>query len=292
MKIVPQAFYLSPAIKKIMVDGDCSIIHKQAYKMDLDNQRLLSAHALTIVSSGALMVHRDEGIPVKINSGEMVLLPKGLYAITDLIPDDNPFEATVIFFNDNIVKEFLEQKTNDISEVKPESTPSKFDVNSSFRAFIDQTISLYEHMKPGPSIVRNKILEALHMICDTNSNGAFIDKVLALKTNPKKELLRFMKLHFDKPLSVEQFAQLSGRSISSFRRDFRQSFKVSPKKWLIHQRLNKAEILLIQERITVTDAALSSGFTDIPHFIRSFNKQFLNTPKQYLLSKRDKNQSN
>lgn len=111
MKIVPQAFYMASAIKKIMVDGDCCIIHKKTEVADLDNQRLLAAHALTVVLNGGLVVHSDDGLPVQVNSGEMILLPKGLYAITDIIPDRQAFEALVFFFDDDITDSFLAQRS-------------------------------------------------------------------------------------------------------------------------------------------------------------------------------------
>lgn len=291
MKIVPQAFYQSTTIKKVMVANDCAIIHKKTNQADLDNHRLLSAHAITIVCSGDLMIHDDERLPLKVSPEEMVLLPKGLYAITDLIPKDQPFEAIVIFFNDDIVKEFLGQKAPENVFAAPDRNPSKFILNKSFKEYIDQTISLYSQMKPNATLVKNKLIEALHLISETCSDEFFLERMLKLRTHPKKELSRFMTLHFDKPLSVEQFANLSGRSVSSFRRDFREMFKISPKKWLIQKRLHKAETLLTQEKNTVIDAAISSGFTDIPHFIRSFNKHFQNTPKQYVLSQQRKNQS-
>ena len=110
MKIVPQAFYQARHIKKIMVDGQCGIIHKLTEKADLDNQRLLSAHALTLVLNGGLMIHTDDGLPLKVETGHMVLLPKGLYAITDLIPQEATFEAVVFIFDDELIEQFLTSK--------------------------------------------------------------------------------------------------------------------------------------------------------------------------------------
>lgn len=141
-------------------------------------------------------------------------------------------------------------------------------------------------------MVRAKLLEILYLISDFNPNGHFLEKIAELKANPKKDLSLFMTAHFDKPLGVETFAHLSGRSVSSFRRDFHKHFNIAPKKWLIRKRLDKAQRLLEREELSVKDVALHCGFTDIPHFIRSFEKQFSLTPKQYALANHIKIQAN
>ncbi|OEK02651.1 hypothetical protein BFP97_14465 [Roseivirga sp. 4D4] len=292
MKIVPQAFYTATTIKKVMVDGNCCIVHKKTEVADLDNQRLLAAHALTVVLNGGLVVHSDDGLPIQVGAGEMVLLPRGLYAITDLIPDDGAFEAIVFFFDDDVTDTFLEQRSINQEIVSSEKLPTKFSLNRPFKAFIEQTLTLYGQVKLDSNMVRGKLLEILHLIAEFNPNGHFLEKVAELKVNPKKDLSLFMLSHFDKPLAVETFANLSGRSVSSFRRDFHRDFNMAPKKWLIKRRLDKAQELLTKEYLSITDVAIRCGFSDIPHFIKSFEKQFATTPKQYALANYKKIQAN
>jgi len=275
-----------------MVDGDCCIIHKKTAVADLDNQRLLSAHALTVVLNGGLVVHSDDGLPVQVGPGEMILLPKGLYAITDLIPVHQAFEALVFFFDDDITDTFLAQREVYQEATCLEKSPTKFSLNKPFKDFLDQTLSLYSQIRVDPKMVRAKLLEILHLIAEFNPHGHFLEKIAELKANPKKDLSRFMQSHFDKPLAVETFASLSGRSVSSFRRDFHRQFNMAPKRWLIHKRLGKAQELLTKERLAVADVAMHCGFSDVPHFIKSFEKHFSITPKQYALANQEKIQAN
>ena len=287
MKVVPEAFYQIVDIKKVMVDGRCAVIHKQTGQQDLDNQRLLSAHALTIVKKGGLMVHTDEGIPTKVVEGQMALMPKGLYAITDLIPDDDVFEAVVLFFDDGLVKEYLDFKKLGAIEVASERLPVKFRVNSSFTIFIDQLLLLYGEVEAPQSLVRLKLIEALHLIDSKDPEGMFTQKIHELTAKPQKQMIRFMRDHFDKPLDIEDYAALFGKSVSTFRRDFHKHFGTAPKHWLIHQRMQKARLLLEQEDLSINMVAQQSGYQDVPHFIKSFQKHFVLTPKQYALSKRN-----
>lgn len=289
MKVVPQAFYQSNHVRKVMTDGLCAIIHKKTSEADLDNQRLLSAHALTIVLNGGLMVHTDDGIPTQVNKGQMVLLPKGLYAITDLVPEDSLFEAMVLFLDDALINTFLKQKTLDSVEVEAERKPTKFSISQSLSTFIEQTLTLYGNVEVEETMTRIKLLEALHLIDSKDPDNVFTAKILELRARPRKDLKSFMLNHFDKALDVEAFATLTGRSISSFRRDFHTCFEMAPKAWLIKQRLNKAKKLLEETTYPVSSVATQSGYTDIPHFIKSFQRHFSVSPKQFSITKRGEN---
>lgn len=287
MRVVPEAFYQNTGVRKIMVDGQCCIIHKETEQQDLDNQRLLSAHALTVVRKGGLMVHTDEGVPSRLSKGQMILMPKGLYAITDLIPENDVFEAVVFFFDDNLIRQYLQSKDLVHIETEGERRPNLFTTSGSFETFIDQLLSLYGQVEVDASLVRIKLLEALYLIDSKDPLGRFREKIHRLMAKPNKQLKRFMQDHFDKPLGVEDYAALSGRSLSTFRREFHKQFGHAPKQWLIQQRMEKARVLLEENEMSVSLVAERSGYLDLPHFIKSFQKHFAQSPRQYALSKRN-----
>ncbi|WP_246050522.1 helix-turn-helix domain-containing protein [Leptospira langatensis] len=91
-----------------------------------------------------------------------------------------------------------------------------------------------------------------------------------------------MEKNFDKRLSIEDYSILTGRSISSFQRDFKKIYGLSPKKWLTIQRMKKAKELLENGGASVTDVALSIGYENISHFIRAFQEQYEVTPGEFL----------
>ena len=95
-----------------------------------------------------------------------------------------------------------------------------------------------------------------------------------------------MNANFAKPLSIEDYAYLTGRSISSFRRDFVDLFGVSPKQWLIDKRLAKARELLTRNGTTVSQIALEVGYENFSHFVKAFHKKYGTSPKQFLMKLR------
>ena len=179
MKVVPHAFYLNPNIEKILIDGDSSVIHKKAVVSDLQNQRYLSSHALTLVLKGGLQIEKQSGELTRVHKNQMVLLPKGLYAITDIIPDNNYFEAIVFFFDQEITDEFL----NSFEIGKSTHTTCTFliDYTDDLRLFTDTLLALYSG-KNTHQFTRPKLLELLHLISISEKGEAFVQHLFALKT--------------------------------------------------------------------------------------------------------------
>ena len=88
-----------------------------------------------------------------------------------------------------------------------------------------------------------------------------------------------METHFDKNLTVADFAALSGRSLSSFNREFKAQFSTTPKQWLIEKKMHKAHSLLTQEH-TVTQVAFDVGYSNVSHFIKAYKSIYKQTPKE------------
>ena len=93
-----------------------------------------------------------------------------------------------------------------------------------------------------------------------------------------------MKANYDKPLKIEDYAYLTGRSESSFRRDFKAQFDTTPQKWLKSQRLEKALQILHEKDISVTQLAYETGYENISYFIKAFKDEYGLSPKQYALN--------
>jgi AraC-like DNA-binding protein len=71
-----------------------------------------------------------------------------------------------------------------------------------------------------------------------------------------------------------------GLSPFHFSRVFRELAGVPPHRYLQRVRLARAAVLL-REGMTVTDAALASGFPSLSHFIRQFRRAYGASPSRY-----------
>nr|WP_281503845.1 AraC family transcriptional regulator [Arenibacter sp. F26102] len=87
--------------------------------------------------------------------------------------------------------------------------------------------------------------------------------------------------NFQYNLKIEDFAKLCGKSLSTFKREFKEYFNTTPGKWLINKRLDYSKVLLIGTNLTVSEVGYDSGFKNNSHFIQAFKKKTKLTPSQY-----------
>ena len=121
-------------------------------------------------------------------------------------------------------------------------------------------------------------MEFLHLVYLNNQDE--IINTLNSSENQKKRrnIDSIMMVNYDKNLTVTDFANLSGRSLSTFNRDFKRKHGQTPKQWLIKKKMEKAEKLLL-EGINVTNCAIEVGYSNVSHFIKAYKFIYGETPK-------------
>ena len=80
------------------------------------------------------------------------------------------------------------------------------------------------------------------------------------------------------PVSIEDLAYLFGRSLSGFKRQFREIYNMPPARWIREKRLEKAKQLLAGSSYSVTDVCVLTGFSSFSHFSRVFKDRFGYSP--------------
>ena len=98
----------------------------------------------------------------------------------------------------------------------------------------------------------------------------------------KINLEEFMNRNFRFNISLERFAFLTGRSLSSFKRDFQKTFGTNPGNWLKKKRLDEAYFQISKHRTKSSKVYLEVGFEDLSHFSYAFKKQFGKTPTEVM----------
>lgn len=127
-------------------------------------------------------------------------------------------------------------------------------------------------------IVQLKTLEALMAI--TKSNPDVVHAFKEFSQAERANLVEFMNHNFMYNFSLEKFASMSGRSLSTFNRDFKSLFSESPHKWIMKQRLQLAKKLLINKGKKASDVYLEVGFEDLAHFSKRFKNFFGVNPSE------------
>ena len=72
----------------------------------------------------------------------------------------------------------------------------------------------------------------------------------------------------------------TGRSLTSFKQDFKKGFGDTPGRWLVRKRLQEAYFLIDKKGRKASDVYIEVGFEDLSHFSFAFKKQFGVAPTQ------------
>lgn len=128
------------------------------------------------------------------------------------------------------------------------------------------------HEKFPEDLADLKITEAITILRTIDKN---VDGILAnFETPGKIDLTKFMESHYMFNLPLEKFGYLTGRSLSTFNRDFRKTYNVTPQKWLTRKRLELAHYQITEHAKKPVDIYLEVGFEDLSHFSFAFKKHF------------------
>lgn len=96
------------------------------------------------------------------------------------------------------------------------------------------------------------------------------------KTGPADR--RMMLVHdyiednLTEPVSLTDLAAISGLSMTQFMRLFKVTFGVTPYRWTLQRKMDRAKLLLTQEGLSVTQAAYELNFSSSQHFSTIFRK--------------------
>ena len=75
-------------------------------------------------------------------------------------------------------------------------------------------------------------------------------------------------------LSMEEMAYYTGRSLATFKRDFKKVSELTPQKWLIHRRLEAARDLILKGGRKVSEICYDVGFKNLSHFSKLYKEMY------------------
>jgi AraC family transcriptional regulator len=90
-----------------------------------------------------------------------------------------------------------------------------------------------------------------------------------------------MEANIETDIRLGDLAREAGMSSSHFIRSFRQSTGQTPYQFLLHQRVKRAQFLMRDPLVSLTEVALASGFADQHHLARVFRRITNMTPSSY-----------
>lgn len=287
MILIPQKLFDSPQVKTILRDGNICILKKSLTEPVLKREGYISNHVISIVLSGEQRIRTYEDKILSVKTGEVIFIPRGLYYVSDLLPAAGNFESLLFYFDDRVIQDFLSNTR--LSKHERNEVPEflKFGTVAPIKLYADALLALYEgNAIRNKSFLNLKIQELLSLLNSLAKERKFAEFLFRLSLPSKRNIKSFMEKNFAKPLKIEDYAYLTGRSMSTFRRDFKSHFQMTPQKWLKNQRMEKAIKLLNSEDLSVSNLAFEVGYENVSYFIKEFKIKTGLSPKQYALQRK------
>lgn len=229
---------------------------------------------IVYVITGRKIWHTPNG-SFDLQAPQCVFIRKGACIIEQFF--DAQFCLIMFFIPDDFIVDVLKSKTNPIRNPQHHHK-SVMPVNQSAatQGFFQSMMPYFEPgSDPDKSLLQLKFKELILSIADNPDNKELLSYFSSLLQEPQHVTLqRIMDENFCFNLRLEDYAKLSCRSVSAFKRDFVKIYNTSPGKWLLARRLEYAMHLLRNMNKTVADTAFESGFESPSHFSRSFRERF------------------
>lgn len=271
-----------PGFNKLI--GEDYLIIEYKCPLDVeDYQFWTESNLITFVINGKKdWISSGEVYPIK--AGDCLFIKKGVYTTRQYF--DLDYCVILFFMKDSFIRNFM-LKNSDLNQainIQGRSSKQIFPIEVT-ETFGSLVFSIFNYFKSGEEIPRNlveiKFRELLYNIVLNPKNKELINYFVSLKNQSRSSIEEIMLKNFQYDLSMEDYARLSGRSISSFKRDFKNDFGTTPGKWLLNQRLNRAKSLLIGTDLNINEVCFESGFKNSSHFNRSFKDKFGLTPGEF-----------
>lgn len=206
-------------------------------------------------------------------TGDIFLIPRNQPAtIINYPAGGKPHKTVVMHLSAERLKRFYE-KIDLRQKLVPEQRIYTFSNHPLLESCMASLIPYFDVKGTFPDDIASlKITEAISILRSANPD---VDKVLANFDAPgKADLVNFMEKNFMFNMPLERLGYLTGRSLSTFNRDFKKHFNITPRKWLIEKRLELAYYHLMEKKKKPVEVYLEVGFEDLSHFSFAFKKKY------------------
>lgn len=238
-------------------------------------------HTLLYIQSGELEIN-ERGNTTYLREGQCAFIRKDNHVtLTKLVQDNKPYRSVVLKFSRNFLREFYQNMNKtDIPQALKRSEVSLYllpsnrpDIISLFESIIPY---LESDTQPSGELLKLKMTEGLFVLLHTDKS---LYASLFDFTEPWKiDILEYMNENYMYDLTLNDLANYTGRSVATFKRDFKKISDLPPQKWLIQRRLKAAYHLIKERKRSISEVCFDVGFKNLSHFSKVYKETFGNSP--------------
>lgn len=234
-------------------------------------------HTLIYIQSGELEI-TDGGRKVVLHPGDCAFMRRdNRMWLQKRVKGGTHYRSVVMKFSREYLKEYyqsLDPRDIPADSRRDKSSLVKFpsnrlDVRSLFESLVPY---LDAGVAPADEILKMKMAEGMFAILNTDKSlyASLFDFVDPWKI----DIADFMEKNYMNDLSLEEMAYYTGRSLATFKRDFKKISDLTPRKWLIRRRLEAARELIRKGGRRVSEVCFDVGFKNLSHFSKLYKEMY------------------
>ncbi|MCB0562134.1 MAG: helix-turn-helix transcriptional regulator [Lewinellaceae bacterium] len=278
-----QFFQSSDQFPKIEAVPGFRFVEYRAYEESTRNRVWSDRNFIVFVLEGRKVIHTAEET-YKLGYNRALFLRRGGYLMSEIPKGRGVFQSLLFFIDDELLDQFAREHAGllpkNVRAHRKAGIPIKVTAPISqfyYSALPYFNIPLNEARRRALALKFEELLLTLIAEPANRPFAAFLASLLSSKPH----IHSVMEQNFYLNLPLEAFARLAQRSLSTFKRDFREAYGASPGQWLRQRRLQHARLLLETTDSTVSEVAHNSGFENVSHFSQVFKSQFGYTPSAW-----------
>lgn len=264
---------------------DCSnVVIASYFTTDRECAHCNREHTLIYIYSGELEITEGKRKTI-LHQGECAFMRRdNRMWLQKRVREDRPYRSIVLKFSREFLREFYH--TLDRRDLPADARRDRSSLyvlpaaRPDVRSLFESVIPYFDAgVRPSDEILRLKMTEGLYVVLNTDAS---LYASLFDFTDPWKiDILDFMEKNYMNELSMSDMAYYTGRSLSTFKRDFRQYSDLTPAKWLVRRRLQAANELIRRGGKTISDICYEVGFKNLSHFSKVYKGVFGVAPTEH-----------
>jgi len=102
-----------------------------------------------------------------------------------------------------------------------------------------------------------------------------------LSSRAMRRVREHVEAHLSESMGLAELAAVAGVSVYHFAREFKHSAGVTPHRYLVMRRVERAQEMLVRTDLSLSEIALAAGFSDQSHLARHFRQMLGTSPGEF-----------
>ena len=233
-------------------------------------------YALNYVYSGEMILENGKE-SIHVRKGECVFIPRDHHITMYKKPyGGEGYCGIFLMFTRQFLREMFGVlgRPGDVSKCgKLDSGVMKLpDTVELASLFASMSPYMNPEVKPKDNFMGVKLQEGLMALLAIDDR--FAPTLFDFNEPWKIDIMEFLEDNYMCDLTIEEIAHYTGRSLATFKRDFKKISDLTPEKWLIRKRLEVAYDMVRSGKKKIMEVYTEVGFRNPSHFSTAFKRHF------------------